>query len=299
MSPEAQGTTPPGVFPDGDDRFTVRWLRVGSWRVRCVECGPPEGPPLVMLHGWGCTAFTFRQNMPAFAAEGWRVRAIELPGTGWSDKPDDPAEYTLEALAHNAVRVLDALGLDSVPVIGQSLGGGIALQMGLDAPERVERLALWSPIGFGCTRLANLGAMLPVESAMLIEQLLTPRMVRGALAVIFGRSRRPDEEEVRQYFAPIESPGFVRAQIQLLRNVNWDPIPTADRAKLTMRILLLTGTEDRLVPLRCLTDAAGTLPDCRLHTLPGAGHGLNETHPEAVNKETIAFLRVPDAATTV
>src|SRR5690606_11821679 len=120
-----------------------------------------------------------------------------------------------------------------------------------------------------------------------------------ALEVIYGSSRRPDDEEVRQYFAPIRSPGFVRAQIQLLRNVRWDPIPVDDRERLTMRILLLTGTEDRLVPLRCPADAAETLPDCRLHTLPGAGHASNESHAVAVNRETIAFLRVPDAPTTV
>ena len=298
MSPTTSSTIPPGVFPDGDARFGVRWVDGGGWRARCLEIGPPGGPPLVMLPGWGCSAFTFRQNMPAFASAGWRVTAMELPGQGWSDKPDDPAEYTLSGLARNAMRIMDALGLGPVPVIGQSLGGGIALQLGLDAPDRIERLALWSPIGFGCTRLTTVGAMLPVESAAALQRIVTPWMVRTALEVIYGSSRSPTDEEVWQYFAPVQSPGFVRAQIELLRNVRWDPLPAEEQAKLTVRVLLLTGTDDKLVPLRCLADAAETLPDCRLHTLPGAGHASNETHPDEVNRETIAFLRVPDALTT-
>lgn len=228
--------------------------------------------------------------MPAFAAAGWRVVAVEPPGQGWSDKPEDPRAYTLEGLARSILRILDGLDIRSAPIIGQSLGGGIALQLARDAPARVDRLALWGPVGFGCTRLVHVGAMLPVESAPALQKLVTPWVVRGALEIIFGSSRHPTDEEVQQYFAPVPTEGFARAQIELLRNVNWDPISTQDREKVTQPVLLLTGTEDRLVPLRCLADAAETLPDCHLHTLPGAGHGSNETHPDEVNRETLAFL---------
>jgi 4,5:9,10-diseco-3-hydroxy-5,9,17-trioxoandrosta-1(10),2-diene-4-oate hydrolase len=251
-----------------------------------------------MLPGWGCTAYTFRHNILAFAADGFRVCVVEPPGQGWSDKPDAPSAYTLPALARHVLEILDRLSIRSTPIIGQSLGGGIAIQIALDAPERVQRLALWSPIGFGCTPVVQLGAKLPTALAPVLERAVGPAMVRYALHIVYGRSRRPTQEDVREYSAPISSHGFVRAQIELLRNVRWTPISSEERARLTLPTAIMTGTEDRLVSYRCLADAAETLPNCRLFVVEGGGHASNETHPDEVNRETLGFLRVPGTMPT-
>jgi 4,5:9,10-diseco-3-hydroxy-5,9,17-trioxoandrosta-1(10),2-diene-4-oate hydrolase len=251
-----------------------------------------------MLPGWGCTAYTFRRNVPALAGAGFRVCVIEPPGQGWSDKPDSSAEYTLPSLARNVATILDRLDITSAPFIGQSLGGAIALQTALDAPERVRRLALWSPIGFGCARAVWAAAMLPVGVAPFLQQAVGPLLVRYALELVYGPGIHPTDDDVRQYAAPISSPGFVRAQIELLRNVRWDPLSPEVRLRLTLPVVILTGTNDPIVPLACLADAAETLPNARLHVVAGAGHASNETHSDEVNRETLAFLRVPDALAT-
>jgi pimeloyl-ACP methyl ester carboxylesterase len=251
-----------------------------------------------MLPGWGCTSYTFRYNILAFAADGFHVCVVEPPGQGWSDKPDAPSAYSLPMLARHVLEVLDRLTIRSAPFIGQSLGGGIAIQIALDAPARVERLALWSPIGFGCTPVVHVGATLPTVLAPMLERAVGPAMVRYALHIVYGRSRRPTQEDVREYSAPISSPGFVRAQIELLRNVRWSPLSAEERARLTLPTAILTGTEDRLVPYQCLADAAETLPNCRLFVVDGGGHASNETHPDEVNRETLGFLRVPGTMPT-
>lgn len=286
------------MFPDGVAGVAVRWIEVDGLRARCVEAGDPLAPALVMLPGWGCTAYTFRGNVPAFAAAGWRTTIIEPPGQGWSDKPLSPGDYTLTSLAQRVVRILDLLDIGTVPVVGQSLGGGIALQLALTAPDRVARLALWSPIGFGCAGILNVAARLPVSLAPVLERVVGPGVIRRALQIVYGPAHPPTDDDVREYFAPIRSSGFVRAQIALLRNVDWRAIPEAIRSRLTLPILIVTGTSDPIVPFRCLDDAARTLPNARLYVVPGAGHAANETHPEQVNRETLGFVCAPDGLTT-
>ena len=287
-----------GAFPAGVPGLSVRWIDGDGWRARCVEAGDADAPPVVMLPGWGCSAYTFRRNIPALAAAGWRVCVVEPPGQGWSDKPDRPSAYALPALARHVVDILDRLHIESAPVIGQSLGGGIALQIALDAPTRARRLALWSPIGFGCSPVVHVGALLPVELAPLFERTVGPRIVRHALKIVYGPSHAPTDENVREYSAPIADGGYVRAHIELLRNVRWAPLSAEEMSRLTLPIVIVTGSADPVVPERYLVDASESLPNGRLHLLAGAAHASNETHFDEVNRETIAFLRVPDALAT-
>jgi 4,5:9,10-diseco-3-hydroxy-5,9,17-trioxoandrosta-1(10),2-diene-4-oate hydrolase len=240
-----------------------------------------------------------RRNLFAFAQAGWRAVIVEPPGQGWSDKPLDWTAYTLPSLAANTLLVLDGLGIRRAPIIGQSLGGGVALQIALDSPQRAIRLALWSPIGFGCARVVHLGSRLPVGLAPLLDRVVGRRLVRFALRIVYGRGHPPSGGDVAEYSAPIASPDFVRAQIQLLRNVRWTPIPDSDLARLTTPVSILAGSGDPIVPAQCLADAAEKLPHGQLRIISGAGHAANETHAGEVNRATIEFLRVPDAAPTV
>jgi len=251
----------------------------------------------VLLPGWGCTAYTFRHNVLAIAASGWRVVVIEPPGQGWSEKPSGAAQYTLASLAGSVRGVLDALEIGSVPLVGQSLGGAIAIQLALDAPGRVSQLALWSPIGFGCSWIVRAGAKLPAGLAPTLERLVGGSLVRMGLEVVYGRARRPTPVDVREYAAPIRSPGYVRSQIELLRNVRWDALDDETLARVTQPVMIVGGRSDPLVPARCLEDAAARLPRATIRLIAGGGHAVNETHPEEVNGDTVSFLRVPDATT--
>jgi pimeloyl-ACP methyl ester carboxylesterase len=288
----------PTAYPDPADGATARFLELETGRVRCVEAGAPDAPPLVMLPGWGCSAYTFRKNIAALATAGFRVLVIEPLGLGWSDKPEDQSAYTVPSMARNVLRVLDHLGIELTPMVGQSLGGGIALQIALDSPGRVTRLALWSPIGFGCARIVHLAARLPLALAPVLEPLAGPSLVRVVLRLVYGAGHPPTRRDVEQYHLPVGSPGFVRSQIALLRNVRWDSRPPGEIARLTLPVSIVAGTDDAIVPMRCLADAAMILRDCRLRIVRGAGHAAHETHPAEVNRETLAFLHVPDALPT-
>ena len=117
------------AFPEEADGVAARWVELDGCRVRCIESGDAHAPPVVLLPGWGCSAYSFRGNIGALAAAGFHVVVVEPPGQGWSDKPRDPAAYTLPSLARAVLAVLDRLGIRNAAFVGQSLGGAIALQI--------------------------------------------------------------------------------------------------------------------------------------------------------------------------
>ncbi len=124
----------------------------GGLRIRCVhtargtisisEAG--EGPPVLMVHGLGATKVSFLPTVAALAPEGLRAIAVDLPGFGDSYKPI-MARYDAAFFAQEMTALLDALDIERAHVIGNSMGGRVAIEMGLGAPERVDRLALLAP----------------------------------------------------------------------------------------------------------------------------------------------------------
>jgi 4,5:9,10-diseco-3-hydroxy-5,9,17-trioxoandrosta-1(10),2-diene-4-oate hydrolase len=125
-----------------------RSVEVGDGRsVYYHEAG--EGLPVVLVHGSGPGASglsNFRQNVPTLVAGGYRVLVPDTLGFGGSSKPDD-VDYTLEFMVAGLRGFLDALGLERVALIGNSLGGAMCIQVALDQPERVSRLVLMAPGG--------------------------------------------------------------------------------------------------------------------------------------------------------
>ncbi|MFE9920983.1 alpha/beta fold hydrolase [Streptomyces sp. NPDC005774] len=115
-----------------------RSVDVGGIRLAYQVSGPPDAPPLVLIHALGEDASDWEQVAPALARSR-RVYALDLRGHGRSDWPGD---YSLELMRADVLRFLDALGLDRVDLIGHSLGGIVAYLLAQDHPQRVSRLVL-------------------------------------------------------------------------------------------------------------------------------------------------------------
>ncbi|MFZ0976990.1 MAG: alpha/beta fold hydrolase, partial [Solirubrobacteraceae bacterium] len=119
-------------------RLRFRCVAARNVRLSTVEAG--EGPVVLAVHGLGGTKGSFLPTVAALS-DRFRVIALDLPGFGDSDKPIGAA-YDARFFASACVDLLDALELDRVHVIGNSLGGRVALEVGLRQPARVQRLAL-------------------------------------------------------------------------------------------------------------------------------------------------------------
>ncbi len=126
-------------------RATWRTVDVDGAAVRVMEAG--EGDPLLFLHGWGLTPRSYAQGITRLTGAGVKVIAPCLPGFGRSDGPS-LGKVSMREYAARVGRLLDVMGIEHpVFVAGHSFGGGVAIQLATDRPERVRSLTLVNSVG--------------------------------------------------------------------------------------------------------------------------------------------------------
>ena len=299
------------MWPASDPRLSVRFIRLRSGlSVRCVGMGPSDGPPVLMLPGWGVCAYTFRGNLPALASAGYHAMAVDLKGHGRSDKPLGNDQYRLSAMVAHAVEIMDALQLGCPAVVAQSMAGRVAIELALAHPARVASLALVSPVGLGRVSLIRLGRLSaePVFDPFVPMAKARP-VFRIALQAAYGKLGTVEPHEVDEYWAQAQFPGFIEAARSLLGHFDWDSVPERVAA-VRVPVTVFRGTRDRIVRANAerIATAAGLTvgavggpatsgdsgdvsgPARRLRILGGAGHALNEEAPDAVNGELAAAV---------
>jgi pimeloyl-ACP methyl ester carboxylesterase len=291
------------MYPAGEADVSQRSVTLRSGvRLRVVESGPTTGIPVLLVHGWGACVYTYRYLLPALSHAGRRAIAFDLRGHGLSDKPRGSMNYRTEMLLGEVLELLETLGLEQADLVGHSLGGGVALQLALTAPQRVRRLVLAAPVGLGRVRLRRFARIVTPRATDQFARYLTPRwltsfLLRGA----YGDPRRVANDAIDEYWAPSQFPDYYRALRALLRAFCWVRLTPADLARIEQPALVILGTADRLIP-----DAyrgAMCLANATVVSLSGAGHlGIEECAEES-NAAVIRFLdgaeAVAASATTI
>ena len=279
------------MYPAG-----VAAVRVGAvtlprgLRLRVLECGPKTGPPVLLVHGWGACAYTYRYALEPLGAEGFRAIAFDLRGHGLSDKPVGRGLYTTRALVDDVRDLLDSLQLESADVVGHSLGGGLALHFVLTYPRRTRRLVLAAPVGLTKIRLPRIGHLLTPRFTDRFARYLTPRWLTNALLrSTYADPRRVMDRDVDEYWAPSQFPNYYRSARALLEEFSWNPLGAEDLASLRCRTLVILSRADRLI--RNAETAAKRIAASELRCLEAAGHlGIEERRDE-FNGALLEFLK--------
>jgi pimeloyl-ACP methyl ester carboxylesterase len=249
---------------------------------------------VVLVHGWGCSAYEWRANLPALGAVGWRAVAVEPRGHGLSSKPREASAYAQAAMVRHLLAILDALGARRVPLVGHSLGGQLALHAALVAPERVSRLALAAPVGFGHVTLARIAQLLtPDRVVPWLPRFVTRALVRLALRLASGSMRRAAADDVEQYWAPSCDPGYAIAARHLLHGCRWREHKPELLARVRIPTLVVFGTRDRLVNGREAARLVSYMPESRLEVIRGAGHVIPSEAGGRFNALLLDFLGAP------
>lgn len=284
-------------YPAGDPVARARFVTLASGhRVRVVEAGDPSAPPVLLLHGWACSAYSFRFTLPALAAAGLHATAVDLLGHGQSDKPLAAEHYSADALTRQVAHLLDALDLGPVSIVGHSLGGGVALRLAASHPERVDRVAVVSPANASAIPILRVARWLsPPAVAPLLPRLAT-RWLFGLVlrSVQGGNHRRYTARDVDEYWAPTQSPDFVRALRLLVHEYDWSPLAPDTLRTLHQPLLAILGDLDRLTPAADIEPwlCNGYGGPVRVHRI-SAGHTVQEEAPAAVNAALVDFLAPP------
>lgn len=246
-------------------------------RAHVVDAG--DGPPVLLLHGFLHSSFTWRHAIEALAPR-HRVLALDLLGCGWSDR--GPGDYSLAGLGRWVAGALDALGVgDLHAVIGNSLGGALALDLALGAPERVRHVALVSPLAATLPvpglpfRLLGLPAFEPLFKLTAGNA----AFARAALSLVAYR-RRPVDDEVMLGFAPLERPGSLFAATGMAATL-WETSARVEARLGSLRHapLVVWGARDGVLPLGYGRRVAGLIPSARLEVFDDSGHCAHEEDP--------------------
>ena len=277
-------------------------LEIHGQRV-CFHTGG-EGSALVLIHGITATSRTWREVLPRLA-EHHTVLAPDLLGHGESAKPR--GDYSLGAYASGVRDLMIALGIDKATVIGHSLGGGVAMQLAYQFPDRLERLVLVSSGGLGrevhlMLRLAALpGAefVLPLIVAQPLRD--AGEFVAGALGKL-GLRAGPDLEEIALGFASLGDTEARQAFVHTARSIidiGGQRVSASDRLYLAEEVpsLLVWGERDRIIPVEHGREAHELMPGSRLEVFPGTGHFPHRGDPQRFVELITDFVAETEPAT--
>lgn len=280
--------------------FLERWRAQGrvtsieGQDVFWVERGPATGPVVLLLHGFLHSSWTWRRNLQALADQGLRAVALDLPGMGLSGRTR--GDHSIAGYARVGLALLDHLGASAAhAVVGNSLGGAVALRMHLDAPERAPRLALSCAVG---------PPLRPLPGATVFGR----RGMGGAFAATFGNRRAVRLVLQRMAYKRIAVDNATLAGVWPASGFRGTRHTVAALARTTPRAsremfqrlggvtapaLVVWGAHDGILPLRYGRLLASKLPDAQFEVFDDCGHLPHEEDPDRFDALLRGFLARP------
>lgn len=262
------------------DRST--FLTFDGHRIHLIERG--VGEPVLLIHGFADSAYTWHRNVDALARAGFHVLAYDQPGHGESSLPRG-YRFGVDGLARVALGVLDALGVEQAHVVGSSMGGGVALYLAVHHPDRVHRVVAVAPVCYHppFRPFIFLARCLPFLA--LARRLAGPWLVGPVLRSQYADLTLLTPDVLDHYRRCFERSEYVQACAGMVRDY-WNRAfyETARRYReIRVPLHLIWGERDTWVPPRhfALRLAADTGAD--LTVVGGAGHLVQQARPEPFN----------------
>jgi pimeloyl-ACP methyl ester carboxylesterase len=284
-----------------DWRVYQRWVRVGGRWMNVIDLGPgaDAGPALgtiVWVHGLSGSWQNWLENLPYFAAAGYRCIAMDLPGFGASEMPAE--QITIRRYAAAVDELLRVLGVTRAVVVGNSMGGFIGLELAIAFSTWVDKLVLVSAAGLSVEYLRNEPVLRALRLTRNVLALGTgwlasksdtlarrPRSRRAMFRVVAAHPERLPAPLVAEQLRGSGKPGFVDAVDALT------DYPIRDRlGEIKAPTLVVWGEKDMLVPVRDAWELGRLIDDARVVVYADTGHVAMLERPAAFNALLADFL---------
>ncbi|ORW87564.1 alpha/beta hydrolase [Mycobacterium sp. IEC1808] len=264
----------------------LKYLELHGDQIAYRDAG--DGPAVLFIHGMAGSSATWHAIIPQLSKK-YRVIAPDLLGHGMSAKPR--GDYSLGAFAVFLRDLLDELGVDRATVIGQSLGGGIAMQFAHQHREHCERLALIGSGGLG-PDLSPVLRILSAPGAEFVLPVVAPQPVLnlgnklGSWLTSAG-VQSPRAGQMWHAYSSLSDRRTRQAFLRTLRSVvdyRGQAVSALNKIHLTagMPVVLIWGDQDRIIPVAHAYAAHDALDGSRLEVLEGIGHFPHVEAPSAV-----------------
>lgn len=272
------------------------FIKANGLRLHCLTWGDPDATPILLLHPTGFLARTWQPVAELLAAR-YRVFAPDARGHGDSDKPE--SGYDWQNIVDDLTCLLDQLGLRDIPVVGHSMGGGVAAFIAANHPDRFSRLVLIEPIIFPADYFGERDGSNPMSDAARkrrmvwdsVDQIIESYRTRPAFErwIPYALRIYAEHGTFRREAGHVElkCPGVIEAQLfDNSSSLNtWDLLDRIDTPALVIRGAL---TES---PVGALAErVADRLPNARLLSIEDAGHMAPMERPDVIAREVLSFL---------
>ena len=289
------------MFPAGRADIRVAQVTLADGvTIRVAESGTEGRQSVLLVHGWGASLYMWRAWFAPLAEAGYHVVALDLPGHGLSDKPCDEGRYRLDSMVSSLREIIARRRLRSPHVVAQSMGGSIALDLAMSGDPAIKRLVLVNPAAFGIVQILPLARR---ASPKVVEPMLASLVPRWVVARghrrVYGDPSLITAEDIDQYWAPSQFPGYAAAMRRLVHEFSWARLPVSAMVERLRTLvpptsppLLVLGTRDRLVrdsrPYAAALRKAGA--PLEIYASVGGGHAVNEERPRELLPLVTAFL---------
>ena len=254
--------------------------------------GPRDQHAVVMLHGLGASLHTWEPWAQALARD-FRVIRFDMPGAGLSP-PDSSNDYSDGRMIALLLALMRDRQLESIDLIGHSMGGRIAWRFAADQPDRLRRLILVAPDGFASPGFEY---NTPPEVPLFMEAMryfLPEFMFAANVEASYANPGRLTDQTLQRYYDLVLAPGNRAALLERTRQTRLLP-PAPILATIMAHTLLIWGERDLMIPFSNADDYLAHLPNAGLVSYPGLGHVPHEEAPNKVLPAVVAFLKAPVA----
>ncbi len=252
---------------------------------------PGTGRDIFLLHGFASSTYTWEKVIPYLTKQGYHVWALDMKGFGWSDKPED-AQYDTVTLMQEVNKWMDVMGLKNVIFAGNSLGGGIAVLMALEHPDKTDKIILIDSAGYPIKKpLVIRAAKIPFAGE--ITKLFFSRwIVKSTLKEVLYNDEKLTEEKIEAYFNRMSTENALDAQVALARSLDFDALSSYTKriSDIKNRTLIIWGENDEWIPLESGYRFNKDISNSTLVILPECGHIPQEEKPEQTARIMIDFI---------
>ncbi|HVM35336.1 MAG TPA: alpha/beta fold hydrolase [Actinomycetota bacterium] len=280
----------------GGLRYEIRNVEVGGRPINVLSAGDEAADPLLLIHGLAATKSSWLTIVPELARH-HRVMVVDLPGFGYSAKPR--ARYDAAFFAREMFGFLDALGIDNSFVAGNSMGGWIAMEMAITAPDRVRALACLCPAS-AFFRRPGVRLVRLLRPELAAASLFLPRArVKAALKQLFADPECLDDRwydaAIDEFFTMWRTPRFRIAVAAAARRIYLEE-PSGEKgfwARLgTMQTpaLYIYGRQDVLISSRFAATVTSSLPHANVEVWDDCGHVPQIEFPERTIARVVDFF---------
>jgi pimeloyl-ACP methyl ester carboxylesterase len=286
------GGTPPPVesFFEHDSRF----VKVDDTRIHYFDFGPSSNrTPIIWVHGYAGGAFEAYYISDLL---GRRLIALDLPGSGLSEKPDDA--YSVERFAEVVLGFADELEVDRFVLVGHSLGGAVASTIAADPvfAKRIEKLVLIAPYGLEDQAGAFLESLSDREALVRFGMLFyNPRMLERFLRRNTFHDPEAAPQALAGYYsnALFHTNGGKEALVRVTTDVIGTPLPPRTLSSIEVPTLIVWGRNDEVLPFEDAIRFSSQIPSSRVASVSRSGHLPHVERPGAVAFLINLFLESP------